>query len=267
MARVTEVYMQTEGRDVGSAADELEKKLAANPRTRHIKWRYVGEMELMRTTFSGLGVAIGLAVMVVFMVMTIQFKSLRLPLVMLFAIPVCLIGIVVALVAAGQGFSVTALMGILMVIGIAVSNGILLVAEASVRLNEGASKEEAIVAAARTRFTPIMMTSLATSDRTDSNGARARGWHRGQPGPCACGRRRPVILHRSVALSRPVDVHLACQASRAARGRARAEGWRSRCCRGLMFSSASTIPSWNQARVGVIAARSHGTCRATCGQS
>ncbi len=64
--------------------------------------------------------------------------------------------------AAGQGFSVTALMGILMVIGIAVSNGILLVADASVRLNAGASKEDAIVEAARTRFTPIMMTSLAT---------------------------------------------------------------------------------------------------------
>jgi len=163
MARVTEVYMQTEGRDSGSAADELEKKMAADPRTKGIKWRFVGEMDLMRTTFSGLGVAIGLAVMVVFMVMTIQFKSLRLPLVMLFAIPVCLIGITVALMAAGQGFSVTALMGILMVIGIAVSNGILLVAEASVRLNEGASKEDAIVAAARTRFTPIMMTSLASS--------------------------------------------------------------------------------------------------------
>jgi multidrug efflux pump subunit AcrB len=162
MARVTEVYMQTEGRDVGSAADELEKKIAADPHTRGIKWRFVGEMALMRKTFAGLGVAIGLAVMVVFMVMTIQFKSLRLPLVMLFAIPVCLIGITVALMAAGQGFSVTALMGILMVIGIAVSNGILLVAEASVRLNEGASKEDAIVGAAKTRFTPILMTSLAT---------------------------------------------------------------------------------------------------------
>jgi multidrug efflux pump subunit AcrB len=162
MARVTEVYMQTEGRDVGSAADELEKKIAADPHTRGIKWRFVGEMALMRKTFAGLGVAIGLAVMVVFMVMTIQFKSLRLPLVMLFAIPVCLIGITVALMAAGQGFSVTALMGILMVIGIAVSNGILLVAEASVRLNEGASKEDAIVGAAKIRFTPILMTSLAT---------------------------------------------------------------------------------------------------------
>jgi len=162
MTRVTEVYMQTEGRDVGSAADELERKLATDPRTRRLQWRYVGEMDLMRTTFSGLGVAIGLAVMVVFMVMTIQFKSLRLPLVMLFAIPVCMVGIVLALLAAGQGFSITALMGILMVIGIAVSNGILLVHEASVRLAGGDSKEDAVVNAARTRFTPIMMTSLAT---------------------------------------------------------------------------------------------------------
>jgi multidrug efflux pump subunit AcrB len=162
MARVTEIYMQTEGRDAGSAAAELERKLAADPRTSHIQWRYVGEMELMRSTFSGLGAAIGLAVMVVFMLMAVQFKSLRLPLVMLFAIPVCLVGITIALMAAGQGFSVTALMGVLMVIGIAVSNGILLVAEASHHLNKGVTKEDAIVAAAKTRFTPIVMTSLAT---------------------------------------------------------------------------------------------------------
>jgi multidrug efflux pump subunit AcrB len=81
---------------------------------------------------------------------------------MLFAIPVCLIGITLALMAAHQGFSVTALMGILMVIGIAVSNGILLVAEGKVHLDAGASKEDAVVEAAKTRFTPILMTSLAT---------------------------------------------------------------------------------------------------------
>ncbi|HXJ21018.1 MAG TPA: efflux RND transporter permease subunit [Polyangia bacterium] len=162
MKRVTEVYMQTEGRDVGSIAAELDRKLAADSRTSQVKWAYVGEMQLMRTTFGGLGVAMALAVMVVFIVMTIQFKSLRLPFVMLFAIPVCLVGITIALLAAGQGFSVTALMGVLMVIGIAVSNGILLVSEASVHLNRGATKVDAVVAAARTRFIPIMMTSLAT---------------------------------------------------------------------------------------------------------
>ena len=79
--------------------------------------------------------------MVVFMIMASQFKSLRLPFIMLFTIPVslrrhrrwrCM--------AAGQGFSITALMGILMVVGIAVSNGILLVDDANRRFDEGAEQ-------------------------------------------------------------------------------------------------------------------------------
>jgi multidrug efflux pump subunit AcrB len=100
--------------------------------------------------------------MVVFMIMASQFKSLRLPFIMLFTIPVSLLGIVLALVAGGQGFSITALMGVLMVVGIAVSNGILLVDEANRRFLEGLDKVEAVVMAARTRFIPIAMTSLAT---------------------------------------------------------------------------------------------------------
>ena len=162
MTRVTEVYMATEGRDIGSASEELARYLAHDPATRKIKWRWVGEMDLMKTTFAGLGPALALAVMVVFIVMTIQFKSMRLPLVMLFAIPVSLFGIVVALMAAGQDLSILALMGILMVIGIAVSNGILLVDEASRQFHAGADKFDAAVEAARIRFIPIAMTSLAT---------------------------------------------------------------------------------------------------------
>jgi multidrug efflux pump subunit AcrB len=160
--RVAHVMMQTEGRDIGSAARELEAKLQSDPRTRALHTKFVGQVELMRTTFSGLGLAVGLAIMVVFMIMASQFKSLRLPFIMLFTIPVSLIGIVLALVAAGQGFSIPALMGVLMVVGIAVSNGILLIDDANRRFNEGMNKVEAVVAAARTRFIPIAMTSLAT---------------------------------------------------------------------------------------------------------
>jgi len=162
LQRAAHVFMQTEGRDIGTVASDLERALRSDPRTRGVKFDYVGQVELMRNTFSGLGLALGLAVMVVFMIMASQFKSLRLPFVMLFTIPVSLVGIVLALMAAGQGFSITALMGILMVIGIAVSNGILLVDDANRRLGEGADKVEAIVAAARSRFVPIAMTSLAT---------------------------------------------------------------------------------------------------------
>ncbi len=162
LQRAAHVLMQTEGRDIGSAAAELDEALRRDPRTRDIKVEWVGQVALMRNTFSGLGLALGLAVMMVFMIMASQFKSLRLPFVMLFTIPVSLVGIVLALMAAGQGFSITALMGILMVIGIAVSNGILLVDDANRRFNDGATAVEAIVAAARSRFVPIAMTSLAT---------------------------------------------------------------------------------------------------------
>lgn len=162
-ARVARVLMQTEGRDIGTAAEELERKLHDDPRTRGVRWSFVGQVELMRSTFSGLGVAIGLAVMVVFMIMASQFKSLRLPFVMLFTVPVALVGVVLALVTAGQGFSVTALMGVLMVVGISVSNGILLIDEANTRLHGGATRVAAILGAARVRFVPIAMTSLATT--------------------------------------------------------------------------------------------------------
>jgi len=162
LQRAVHILAQVERRDLGSVAAELEKALANDPRTAHIKTEFVGQVGLMRTTFAGLGVALALAVMVVFMIMASQFKSLRLPFIMLFTIPVSLVGIVAALLAAGQGFSITALMGVLMVIGIAVSNGILLVDDAARRLADGVGKIESIIEAARSRFVPIVMTSLAT---------------------------------------------------------------------------------------------------------
>jgi multidrug efflux pump subunit AcrB len=162
MERAGHMLMQTKGRDIGSAALELEKKLKSDPRTKNLRWRFAGEVELMRKTFSGLGLAISLAIMLVFMIMASQFKSLRLPFVMLFTIPVTLVGIVLALMGAGQGFSITAMMGILMVVGIAVSNGILMVDDSNRRLLEGVPKVQAILDASRSRFVPIAMTSLAT---------------------------------------------------------------------------------------------------------
>jgi multidrug efflux pump subunit AcrB len=158
LQRASHVMMQTEGRDLGTAAAELEQKLKAAG----IKFNFVGQVQLMRDTFSGLGLGIALAIMVVFMIMASQFKSLRMPLIMLFTIPCTLIGIVLALLAGGMGFSITALMGVLMVVGIAVSNGILLIDHARTKLDEGMDKRAAILDAARVRFVPIAMTSLAT---------------------------------------------------------------------------------------------------------
>lgn len=162
LSRVATVLFQTERRDVGSVANDLERRLASDPRTKGKKLRFVGQVELMRTTFSGLGLAIGLAIMAVFMILVTQFKSLRLPFVMLFTVPVALVGVVLALMAAGLGLSITSLMGVLMVVGIGMSNGILLVDHANHVFHEGKSAHESVVDAGRARFVPIMMTSLAT---------------------------------------------------------------------------------------------------------
>jgi multidrug efflux pump subunit AcrB len=162
LSRVATVLFQTERRDVGSVAADLERRLHEDPRTKKHHVRFVGQVALMRTTFSGLGVAIALAIMVVFMILVVQFKSLRLPFVMLFTVPVALIGVVLALTAAGLGLSITSLMGLLMVVGIGMSNGILLVDHANRELHEGKSALESVVSAGRARFVPILMTSLAT---------------------------------------------------------------------------------------------------------
>jgi multidrug efflux pump subunit AcrB len=162
LERASHVYAQVEGRDLGSVANDVERALKQDRRTAGVRFHFVGQVDLMRTTFGGLSVALLLAVMIVYMVMASQFHSLTLPFIMLFTIPVALVGIVLALLAAGQGFSIIAIMGMLMVIGIAVSNGILLVEEAHRRSQAGAPPRVAILEAARTRFVPIMMTSLAT---------------------------------------------------------------------------------------------------------
>ncbi len=162
LQRAAHVYGQVEHRDLGSVASDLERALSRDHRTSDVRFEFVGQVDLMRTTFSGLGVALTLAVMVVYMIMASQFKSLKLPFIMLFTIPVSLVGIVTALMAAGQGFSIIAMMGMLMVIGIAVSNGILLVEEAHRHQRDGAPPRQAALAAARSRFVPILMTSLAT---------------------------------------------------------------------------------------------------------
>jgi multidrug efflux pump subunit AcrB len=182
LQRAEHILMQVERRDLGTTAAALDRALKADPRTSHVRYSFVGQVQLMRDTFSGLGLALWLAVMVVFMIMASQFKSLRLPFVMAFTIPVSLTGIVLALMSAGQGLSITALMGVLMVIGISVSNGILLVDDANRRFQAGAERVEAVIAGARSRFVPIAMTSLATIIGLIPTGlAMERGGEANQP--------------------------------------------------------------------------------------
>jgi CzcA family heavy metal efflux pump len=104
---------------------------------------------------------IGIAVALVFAVMLATFRSFRLPLVILTAIPLALIGVALGLFVTGTHINVSSFMGLLLLVGVVVKNGILLIDVANRRRVEGATVTDALVAAGRTRLRPIVMTTLA----------------------------------------------------------------------------------------------------------
>jgi len=104
-----------------------------------------------------------LATLLVYLVMVVQFQSFRDPLVVLFAVPMGLVGVVWILLATGTPLSIQALMGVMMMVGIAVSYTVLLVDFANQRVRKGVAPFEAMVEAGRIRIRPILMTSLAAA--------------------------------------------------------------------------------------------------------
>jgi CzcA family heavy metal efflux pump len=120
-----------------------------------------GQAQSQAQSFAEFLDVIGIAVALVFAVMLATFRSYRLPLVILTAIPLALIGVALGLFVTGTHFNVSSFMGLLLLVGIVVKNGILLIDVANRRRAEGATIEEALVAAGRTRLRPIVMTTLA----------------------------------------------------------------------------------------------------------
>ncbi len=103
-----------------------------------------------------------LAVLLVYLVMAAQFSSWLDPLIMIVAAPLGLVGVAVMLWATSTSLNIQSCMGILLMVGISVSNSVLLVEFANRRRSEGSNTFEAVVEAARTRLRPILMTTLAT---------------------------------------------------------------------------------------------------------
>ena len=161
ITRVTDVYVNVEGRDVGSVAADIERLLAdiEVPAGYAINMR--GEVSTMRESFGSLGFGLLLAALLVYLVMVVQFQSFRDPLVVLFAVPLGFIGVLWILLATGTALSIQALMGTIMMVGVVVAYGILLVEFANQRVRSGMSALEAVLEAGRIRIRPIIMTSLA----------------------------------------------------------------------------------------------------------
>lgn len=150
------------GKDLGSAAAAVRQVLAENPPPDGFTVRLGGQAAAQQEAFSGLVMAVLLAIALVYMVLASQFRSLVDPLVIMFSVPLGVAGVAIMLWATGTTLSVNSFMGIIMMIGIVVSNGVLLVDFANVLQRRGKSLHEATVEAGRTRLRPILMTTMAT---------------------------------------------------------------------------------------------------------
>ena len=122
------------------------------------------EVEQQAKAFDQLRMVLILALVLVYAVMASQYESLRDPFIIMFSVPTAAIGVVLALKLTGTSFNMQAYIGIIMLAGIVVSNGILLVDYTNVlRRRDGLPLREAVELAGRTRLRPILMTSIATA--------------------------------------------------------------------------------------------------------
>jgi multidrug efflux pump subunit AcrB len=162
--RVIDVGANVEGRDLGSVAADIQRKidgLGKLPPGMRITLR--GQNQVMQQSFRSLGLGLILAALLVYCLMVVLFQSWLDPFIIMVAVPGALVGILWMLAATHTTINVESLMGAIMAVGIAVSNSILLVSFANdLRSeNESLTPIEAALEAGRTRLRPVIMTALA----------------------------------------------------------------------------------------------------------
>ena len=149
-------------RDLGAIAQDIEDKLKALPTPPGFTFQLGGQIQQQREAFGSLKFTSVLAIILVYMVMASQFRSLLDPFIIMFSVPLGMIGVVWALFLTRTTLNVTSFMGIIMMVGIVVSNGVLLVEYMNELRRQGLPLREAVVKGGRTRLRPILMTSLTT---------------------------------------------------------------------------------------------------------
>jgi multidrug efflux pump subunit AcrB len=172
ITRVTDLFVNVRGRDVGSVAGDIQNYInrisndpAQVPEGYSIHMR--GEVQSMQESFKSLGFGFVLAVVLVYLVMIVQFRSFLDPFIVMFAVPLGLIGVAWMLFLTHTYLSIQSIMGIIMMIGIVTSFSVLLVDFANriladaVEQNVRKNPREAVVEAAAIRLRPILMTGIA----------------------------------------------------------------------------------------------------------
>ncbi|MDZ4774919.1 MAG: efflux RND transporter permease subunit [Planctomycetota bacterium] len=158
MVRVTAAVAR---RDLGSASRAVERAVAALPRDASVRVEFGGQAASQHTAFLHLLLVFGLGGGLVFLLLVFQFRSLRLPLVLFLALPFGQLGGLYALELCGVPLDISSGMGLIMLVGLAVKNGIILIEYAQQLHREGRSERDAILEAARVRLRPIVMTTCA----------------------------------------------------------------------------------------------------------
>lgn len=162
LRRVVDIYVNLENEDLGRVAAAIEAIIAKEKLPGNVRVDLRGVVEGMRQSFISFGGGLVLAVALLFLILVAQFRSFLDPVIILLAVPPGLSGVLFLLYSANTTLNVMSLMGVVMMVGIVVSNSILLVDFAHKLRSEGLDAREAISSAARTRLRPILMTSLAT---------------------------------------------------------------------------------------------------------
>ena len=163
VAPVIDIFGSVQGRDLGGVSKDIFSIISASqeqlPRGSQIIVR--GQIQTMRTSFTGLLTGLVFAIVLVYLLIVVNFQSWLDPFIILMALPAALAGIIWFLFMTGTTISVPALTGSIMCVGVATANSILVVSFAKEQLQSGLSAVEAAVHAGYMRFRPVLMTALA----------------------------------------------------------------------------------------------------------
>ena len=160
--RVVDVYVTPSGEALGKVADAIDKTVASSniPSNVHVDLR--GMVQGMRASFRSFAIGLSLAAVLLYLILVAQFRSFKDPFLILLAVPMGFIGVLVVLPLTHTTLNVMSLMGVLMLVGIAASNSILIVEFAHRLEEQGRTVRDAVITSCRVRLRPILMTSLAT---------------------------------------------------------------------------------------------------------
>lgn len=151
------------GRDLKSTIAEIQLAIKEMNTPPGVQVEFGGANKEMIDAFTDLGLALILAIILVYMIMATQYESLLYPFVIMFAMPPTIIGVILSLLITGRTFNVPAFIGVIMLAGIVVNNAIVLVDYINtLRRRDGMDRKEAILKAGPTRLRPILMTTLTT---------------------------------------------------------------------------------------------------------